>query len=177
MQIIQNDKVYFRIILVISIIIPVAVFVLLQLPAGALGNFDAHILPALNAGINSTVTFCLLAGYYFILKKNQIAHKRFMLAAFILSALFLVSYIVYHAQVKEAHYGGAGLMKYIYFFLLITHILLSGIIVPMVLITIYRSTTGQIEKHRKIAKITLPLWLYVSITGVIIYFMISPYYG
>jgi putative membrane protein len=178
MQIIQNDKVYFRIILVISILIPVAVAVLMQLPQGFFGDFDAHVLPAVNAVINSMVTICLLTGYYFILKKNILVHKRLMLAAFILSAIFLVSYIVYHGQVKEGEtkFGGVGLIRYIYYFFLITHIVLSGIVVPLVLITIYRSTTGQIEKHRRIAKITLPVWLYVAITGVVVYFMISPYY-
>jgi putative membrane protein len=176
MQLIQNDKIYFRIILAISIIIPVTIFILLQLPAGILGNFNVSILPAINAGINSTVVICLLSAYYFILQKNVAWHRRLMLISFALSALFTISYIIYHAQVKEVHYGGEGLIKYIYFFILITHILCSGIIVPLVLITIYRSTTGQIERHRRIAKITLPIWLYVAVTGVIVYFMIAPYY-
>ena len=173
---VKNDKLYFRIILIISIIIPIAVAILLQLPQGMLGNWDARILPAINAGINTTVTLCLLTGFYFIKQKNILLHKRLMLVAFALSALFLISYIVYHAQVKEVHFGGEGLIRYVYFFFLITHIICSGAVVPLVLITIYRSTSGQIAEHRKIARYTFPVWLYVAITGVIVYLMIAPYY-
>ncbi len=173
---VQNDNVYFRIIIAISLVIPLAVFVLLQLPQGILGDWNASIIPKINAVINSLTAILLCVGFYFIRQKNILAHQRSMLLAFALSALFLVLYIVYHAQVIETKYPGIGTIRYVYFFFLISHILLSGILVPLVLLTIYRSTTGQIEKHRKIARYTLPIWLYVAITGVIVYFMISPYY-
>ena len=135
-----------------------------------------HWLPALNAGLNSLTAVALLTGFYFIRQKNVLAHRASMLAAFGLGALFLVSYVAYHSQVASTHYGGVGAGRAIYFFLLLTHISLAIITVALVLFTLYFALTGQYTKHRAIAKWTFPVWLYVSVTGVIVYFMIAPYY-
>lgn len=190
--IVKNDKLYFRIILAISIAIPVVVGILLAIPGkeDLAGSFDITFLPKLNAIINSTVSILLVAGIIAIKNKKQTTHKSLMLTAFFLSGLFLVSYVIYHYLAVETKFGdtnhdgavdatelaAAGTTRYIYFFILLTHILLSIAIVPMVLITIYRSFSGQLEKHKKLAKWTFPLWLYVSVTGVVVYLLIAPYY-
>lgn len=176
-RLLTNDKAYFRTIVGVSIAIPVAVAVLFFLPEGVkTGNGTFSFLPLVNAIINSTVSVLLVLGLIQIKNKNIANHRAFMLSAFVLSALFLVSYVIYHSFEDGTKYGGDGILKYIYFFILITHILLSISIVPLVLITIYRSTTGRIAEHRKIAKWTFPIWLYVSVTGVLVYLLISPYY-
>ena len=162
-------------IAVISVMVPVLVALLIYTPAFNL-HIDVSFLPALNACLNSIVTVLLLAGLYFIRNKNRKAHKLSMLSAFSFSALFLISYIVYHSSTEETTFGGDGPVKYIYYVILFTHILLAAIIMPFILVTLSRALTERFDRHRKIARITWPLWLYVSITGVIIYFMISPYY-
>lgn len=190
--IVRNDKLYFRIILGISIAIPIVVAILLLIPGkeDLAGSFNVSFLPKLNAIINSAVTVLLIAGFMAIRNKKQSTHKSLMLSAFFLSGLFLVSYVTYHYLAAESKFGdtnhdglvdelelaAAGSIRYVYYFILLTHILLSTAIVPMVLITIYRSFSGQFEKHRKLARWTFPLWLYVSITGVVVYLLIAPYY-
>jgi putative membrane protein len=190
--IVSNDKLYFRIILAISIAIPVVVGILLMIPGkeNLAGSFDVTLLPKLNAIINSTVSVLLVAGYIAIRNKKQSTHKSLMLTAFFLSGLFLISYVTYHylaveskfgdvnhdGSVTEAELAAAGSLRYVYYFILLTHILLSTAIVPMVLVTIYRSFSGQLEKHKKLARWTFPLWLYVSVTGVVVYLLIAPYY-
>jgi putative membrane protein len=175
-NLIKNDKYYFRFIVVISILVPVVVGMLYFLPKESMKpGFDIYLLPKLNAIINSTVTLLLIAGYLFIRQRKIGAHQTSMAAAFLLSAVFLVSYIIYH-RYGHTNFGGEGGIKTVYLLILFTHIVLSAAVVPLVLITIYYSTSGQFAKHRKIARWTLPIWLYVSITGVIVYLMISPYY-
>lgn len=171
----MNEVIVNRLIFIISIAVPLLVAALFFTPAIQL-QADVSFLPKLNAIINSCVSILLIAGLYFIRNKKRKAHKFCMLSAFSLSGLFLISYVVYHASAEDTKYGGEGLIRYIYFFILITHIILAAIILPFILITISRALSESFDKHRKIAKITWPLWLYVSITGVIIYFMISPYY-
>ena len=171
----MNEKRTNLLIAIISIVVPVLVAILIYTPAFHL-NVDVSFLPALNAVLNSTVTVLLLLGYYFIRNKNRKAHKLSMLSAFSLSALFLISYIVYHSSTEETTFGGEGPVRYVYFIILITHIILAAAIMPFILITLSRALSERFDKHRKIARITFPLWLYVSVTGVIIYFMISPYY-
>lgn len=171
----MNERRINLLIAVISVIVPVVVAILIYTPAFNL-NIDVSFLPALNACLNSAVTILLLAGLYFIRHKNRRAHKFCMLSAFSLSALFLISYIVYHSSTDETTYGGEGPVKYVYYVILFTHILLAAAIMPFILVTLSRALTERFDRHRKIARITWPLWLYVSITGVIIYFMISPYY-
>lgn len=189
---VKNDKLYFRIILAISIAIPLLVAILLAIPGkeDLAGSFDITFLPKLNAIINSTVSVLLVAGYIAIRNKKQSTHKSLMLTAFFLSGVFLINYVVYHYLSAETKFGdtnhdgtvnelelaAAGTLRYIYYFILLTHILLSIAIVPMVLITIYRSFSGQFEKHKKLARWTFPLWLYVSVTGVVVYLLIVPYY-
>ncbi|WP_408607094.1 DUF420 domain-containing protein [Halobacillus mangrovi] len=139
-------------------------------------GFDVTILPLLNAVLNSFTFVFLLAALYMILKKNVKWHKRFIFAAFTTTALFLVSYLTYHSMASSTSYGGEGILQTIYYFILITHIMLAAVIVPLALLTLARGLTMKVEKHRKIARWTMPLWLYVSLTGVLVYLMISPYY-
>ncbi|MGI8313781.1 DUF420 domain-containing protein [Halobacillus mangrovi] len=139
-------------------------------------GFDVTILPLLNAVLNSFTFVFLLAALYMILKKNVKWHKRFIFAAFTTTALFLVSYLTYHSMASSTSYGGEGILQTIYYFILITHIVLAAVIVPLALLTLARGLTMKVEKHRKIARWTMPLWLYVSLTGVLVYLMISPYY-
>lgn len=129
-------------------------------------------LPALNAALNGVSALLLLTGYYFIRRKNVKAHKTCMLAAFGVSSLFLVSYLVYHIQSGSTPFGGEGWTRPLYFALLVSHILLAASIVPLVLVTLYRGLKSRFALHRRLARRTLPLWLYVSVTGVIIYFML-----
>jgi putative membrane protein len=134
------------------------------------------LLPLINAWINGATAVVLVFAFIAIKNKNIPLHKNLMLGAFFLSALFLILYISYHFTSEPAIYGGVGFIKKLYYFLLITHIVLAAVIVPMVLLSYARALTGKFDKHKKIARWTLPLWLYVSITGVIVYLMIVPYY-
>ena len=134
-------------------------------------------LPAFNALINSATAVALVLGYYFIRRRNVLAHRAAMGTAFALGAIFLLSYVAYHTQqTEQIFFGGYGAVRFAYFFLLITHITLAIITVALVLFTLYFSLTGQYTRHKRIARWTFPVWLYVSVTGVIVYFMISPYY-
>lgn len=166
-----------RIIWILSVIITIVVALLYWMPKPnfALG-FDVHIIPFINAILNGSVAIMLLAGLYFIKQKNQSAHKVSMLTAFVLSSLFLVGYVAYHTLSEATKFGGVGLIRPIYFFLLITHILLAAGTLPFILISLNNAWTAKFDKHRKIAKITWPLWFYVAVTGVVLYFMIAPYY-
>lgn len=175
MQLQANDRFYNRLILVVSIAIPLVVALLLQVRLDV--GLEQHFLPLLNACINSAVTVLLIAGYVFIRQKNIARHRAAMLAATVLSALFLISYVIHHATSDSTKFGGEGTIRYIYFFILVSHILLAMAIVPLALLSVYRGLSMQVVKHRRIAKWTLPIWLYVSITGVAVYLMISPYYG
>jgi len=139
---------------------------------------DAYLrmLPAVNAVLNSLTAVALLTGYYFIRQKNVLAHRAAMGTAFALGGLFLLSYVAYHSQVESTKFGGVGALRTVYFLLLLSHITLAVVTVGLVLFTLYFSLTGQYTKHRRIARYTFPIWLYVSVTGVIVYFMIAPYY-
>ena len=174
-----NDRKINRLIWGVSILIPVAVGILLTpglIPPVSLG-FDALVLPKLNAGINSTVSLLLVVGYILVRRKQYDWHRRVMLSAFGLSAIFLVSYVLYHLSVGHTVYCEEGLVsKTAYYATLISHILLSVFIIPLASFSIFRGLTGKYERHRKIAKITLPLWLYVSVTGVLVYVFMSPCY-
>jgi len=173
----MNSKTRSILIPIISIIVPGLVAVLYIMPKSqGLAGFDIYLLPAFNAVINSLTTLVLLLGFYFIKQGNIPAHKTSMLVALGLSVLFLISYVTYHAIQPGVKFGGEGMIRTIYFIVLLTHIVLAAAIVPLVLITLSRALSERFDKHRKIARITLPLWLYVTITGVVVYFMISPYY-
>ena len=133
-------------------------------------------LPPIYAGINGVTSIILISAFWAIRMKNIELHKRLMLTAIVLSVLFLIMYVLYHMTSDSTSFGGEGLIKYVYYFILISHILLSVVVIPFVLITFVRVITNDIERHKKIARITFPLWLYVTISGVMVYFMILPYY-
>ena len=129
-------------------------------------------LPALNAGLNATAGVLLLGGWLMIRRGRITAHRRFMLAAFAASSLFLVSYVVYHAQAGSRPFTGQGPVRAVYFAILISHVLLAAAIVPLALITLTRALQGDFLRHRRIARWTFPIWMYVSVTGVVIYWML-----
>lgn len=160
----------------LSIIIPLAVAVLLGLPTKLdLGEW-VYTLPHVIGVINTLTAVCLILALVAIKKKDIIWHKKFNSAAFVLGAIFLLCYVTYHASAESTSFGGDDTVKYIYYFFLITHIVLSIGVVPLVLLAFYYALNDMIEKHKKIVKFTFPIWLYVSVTGVIVYLMISPYY-
>ncbi len=133
-------------------------------------------LPALNATLNGIAGILLTLGFFLIRKGKVDAHKKVMIGAFIVSSIFLVSYLIYHAQAGSTRFLGTGFIRPIYFTILITHIILAAAIVPMALLTLFRGLKERYEKHKKIARWTLPIWLYVSVTGVIIYIMLYHLY-
>jgi putative membrane protein len=162
---------------VLGAVIPLAVAVLYFFPdVFRIEGAQVKALPKVNAVLNSLTAVFLMAGYYFIRRKNVVYHRAMMSMAFLLGSLFLVSYVAYHSQVASTKFGGEGLVKGIYYFILLTHIVLAAITVGLVLFTLYFALTQQFQKHRRIARWTYPIWLYVSVTGVIVYFMIAPYY-
>jgi uncharacterized membrane protein YozB (DUF420 family) len=136
---------------------------------------SVHDLPALNATLNATSAVFLAAGFVFIRRRVVAAHRACMLAAFAASSVFLVSYIVYHAQVGSVHFQGQGAIRRVYFAILGTHTVLAATIVPLAVVTLRRALRRDFARHRRIARITLPLWFYVSVTGVVIYWML--YHG
>ena len=164
-----------QIVIGVSVAIPVVVAILYVLP-GIETETDLSFLPLLNAVLNGTTSLLLIVALIAIKKKQKKMHEKLMLASLVLSVLFLISYVIYHLFTESTPYGGDAPLKYVYLFILLTHILLSVAIVPLVLITTVRALTEKYDKHRKIARITWPLWLYVTITGVVVYIMISPYY-
>jgi uncharacterized membrane protein YozB (DUF420 family) len=129
-------------------------------------------LPAVNASLNAISTVLLLTGYVFIRRGERQKHKACMIAALVTSTLFLTSYVIYHAQVGSVPFKGTGWIRTVYFAVLIPHVILAAAIVPPILITVSRALSAKYDKHRRIARWTLPLWLYVSITGVIVYLML-----
>ena len=163
-------------ILIASVLIPIVVAVLYFMPKKVETSEGLYLLPKLNAIINAITSLVLIVAFWAIKKGKIIWHKRLMLAALGLSVLFLLSYVCYHALAVSTPYGGEGFLRKLYFFVLLTHIILAIVIVPLVLVTFSRALSEKFDKHKKIARITLPLWLYVTITGVIVYIMISPYY-
>lgn len=129
-------------------------------------------LPALNATLNGAATVCLAAGWLAIRRRRIAVHRACMLAAFATSSAFLVSYLVYHYHVGSKPFGGQGALRAVYFLILITHVVLAATIVPLSLVTLSRALARRFDRHRRIARITLPIWLYVSVTGVVVYVML-----
>lgn len=169
---------YNRWIVVLSIAIPLIVAILFGVNLRELG-FDVKplkFLPPIYATLNGFTALLLLTAFWAIKNKKIVLHENLMTTAIGCSVAFLVMYVAYHMTSDSTKFGGDGAIKYIYYFILITHILLSIVIIPFVLITYVRAITNDFEKHKKIAKITFPLWLYVAVTGVLVYIMISPYY-
>ncbi len=188
-QIKKNDKLAWVLIGVVSFVVFAAVVILSKVKVDANLGFDVHVFALFNAIINSIVSVLLIAGLIAAKKRNFVVHKKIMMGAILLSVLFLVSYICHHLFAGETRFGdvdGDGIVteaekaaatgRGLYYFILITHIPLAGIILPFILFTAYRGLTAEWPRHKKIARITWPVWLYVSITGVLVYLMISPYY-
>lgn len=173
-EISEQAKKYTTWIWVLSILIPIVVAVLftVRIP----GVERIAFLPPLYASINAITAILLVFAVLQIKKGNRKTHEKLMKTAVALSALFLVLYVLYHMTSDSTKFGGEGIIKSVYYFILISHIFLSIIIIPFVLVTFVRGITSDFEKHKKIAKITFPLWLYVAVTGVIVYVLISPYY-
>lgn len=163
-------------IVLLSIVIPLFVVFLYWMPKDAYIQGQYIFLPKINAVINSLTALVLILAYIAIRKGYRILHRNLMLTAVGLSILFLLGYVTYHSLAESTKYGGEGNIRYLYYFLLLTHIFLAAGIVPLVLISLSRGLSEKYDKHRKIARVTLPIWLYVTISGVIVYFMISPYY-
>jgi putative membrane protein len=158
----------------VAVVGAVAVLLLGGLPRPD-GGMDVGALPAFNAILNGTSAVLLLLGYAFIRQRRVTAHLTCMLTAFGVSTLFLISYVIYHYYAGSRPFGGQGWIRPVYFTLLLTHIVLAAAIVPLALTTIYRALTAQFIRHRRLARWTLPIWLYVSVTGVVIYWMLYQY--
>jgi putative membrane protein len=172
----MNDKIAFRIVAAVTVAVPAVVLLLYLLPKSDTVPDIVKHCPLLNACLNGTCTILLTTSYFAIRNKKVNIHKRLNITAFILSALFLVSYIAYHFFGKETLFPKDNPLRPVYLFVLISHITLSAIVLPMVLLSFYYGLTVNIIKHRKLSRWTLPIWLYVTITGVVVYLMISPYY-
>ena len=173
-----QEKKYKRIITILSIVIPLAVAALFGVNLRKLG-FNVEpltFLPPIYATINGLTALILIASVVAIKNKNRKLHEQLITFAMFCSLVFLLLYIAYHMTSDSTKFGGEGAIKYVYYFILITHIILSIIVIPFVLTTFMRAKLGNFPEHKKIAKFTFPLWLYVAITGVIVYLMISPYY-
>jgi putative membrane protein len=172
----KNDKKANVLIIIFSVIVFVAVVFLSRIKLEVELPFNVHLFAKINAVINSMVSFLLLVGLLAVKRGNYRLHKKVMITAMVLSLLFLVSYICHHLFSDSTSYGGDGFVKGVYYFILITHIILAAIILPFILFTSYRALIAEWPGHRKLAKITWPIWFYVSVTGVVVYWMISPYY-
>jgi putative membrane protein len=173
-EMIQEREPYKKLIIVLSVAIPVVVALLFGMPR--VKGYDFSFLPPIYATINGFTAIFLVSAVIAIKNKNQRLHERLVKLCMLLSVLFLVMYVLYHLTSEATPYGGEGTIRYVYFFILITHILLSIVVIPFVLFTFSRALSGNFERHRRLAKFTFPLWLYVAVTGVIVYLMISPYY-
>lgn len=170
----QKEKNYKIITWILSIAVPVVVAILFRVRIPNVEPLD--YLPPVYATINGVTAILLVLAVLQIRNGNRFLHEVFMKSSILLSLLFLVMYVAYHMTSDPTPYGGEGPMKYIYYFILITHIILSVTVIPFVLVTYTRAILGKFDLHKKIAKITFPIWLYVAVTGVIVYIMIAPYY-
>ena len=173
-----QEKNYKKLITILSIIIPIAVAALFGINLQQLG-FDVtplSFLPPIYASVNGLTAILLISAVVAIKKGNRKLHEKLNTFAIFCSVLFLVMYVAYHMTSNSTSFGGDGIIKYVYYFILITHIILSIVVIPFVLTTFMRAKLTDFPTHKKIAKITFPLWLYVAITGVVVYLMISPYY-
>ena len=172
------EQKYNKWIIAVSIIIPLAVAALFGVNLRKLG-FDVKplsFLPPIYATMNGFTAVCLFMAVMAIKRGNRVLHESLVKLSVFFSVLFLVMYVAYHMTSDSTPFGGTGIIRPVYFFILITHISLSVVIIPFVLVTYVRGISGSYERHKKLARITYPLWMYVAITGVIVYAMISPYY-
>jgi putative membrane protein len=186
----KNDKMASWLIGIFSVVVFTVVVILGKVKLDVDLGFDVHLFAMANAFINATIAVLLVAALVAVKQKNYLLHKQLMMTALVLSVLFLLSYIAHHLFAGEAKFGdtnhdglvsdaeklAVGGIRLIYFVILITHIFLAAIILPFILFTAYRALTAEFPAHKKLAKITWPLWMYVAVTGPIVYWMISPYY-
>lgn len=186
----KNDKMASWLIGIFSVVVFTVVVILGKVKLDVDLGFDVHLFAMANAFINATIAVLLVAALVAVKQKNYLLHKQLMITALVLSVLFLLSYIAHHLFAGEAKFGdtnhdglvsdaeklAVGGTRLIYFVILITHIFLAAIILPFILFTAYRALTAEFPAHKKLAKITWPLWMYVAVTGPIVYWMISPYY-
>lgn len=173
----MNEKKISSIIIAVSILVPTLVAIMFFVsPPEISHHLDLSFFPKFHAFLNSLTAICLIIGVYFIKNKRIKAHRASMLSAFLFSTVFLVSYVIYHSLSESTKFGGEGVVKFIYLFILFTHIILATLILPLILFTFAKALNNKIDQHKKLAKWTFPLWLYVAVSGVIVYFMISPYY-
>jgi putative membrane protein len=187
----KNDKKAYWLIGIFSVVVFLAVSVLTKIKLNVDLGFDVHLFAAFNAFVNATIAVLLVAALVAVKNGKYLLHKQIMMAALVLSILFLVSYIAHHLLAGEAKFGDAdhdgivtdaekaavGGIRTIYFIILITHIILAAVILPFILFTAYRALTAEFPLHKKLAKITWPLWFYVAVTGPIVYWMIKPFYS
>ena len=175
----KKDSLFIPIIIGLSIIIPIVVALLMLFPAVfhiESENYDFSSLPFFHAILNGSTAVLLVTGFILIKNKKTSLHKLAMLSAFVLSAVFLVSYVISKLTNDPVPYGGEGTIRYLYFFILISHILLSIPVLPLALFSIYRGITGEVDKHKSLVKWTFPIWIYVAITGVLVFLFMEPYY-
>lgn len=172
-ELLQKRDPYQKLIIVLSVVIPLVVASLFRI---RIDGYDFSFLPPIYAIINGFTAILLVLAVRAIKSGNRNLHEALMKICIALSALFLVLYVIYHIFSDSTIYGGEGVLKYIYYFILISHILLSVVVIPFVLLTFSRALAGSFERHKSLAKITFPIWLYVATTGVIVYIMIRPYY-
>ncbi|HQS24345.1 MAG: hypothetical protein B7Y11_06090 [Sphingobacteriia bacterium 24-36-13] len=187
----KNDRLANWLIGIFSLVVFIVVVVLGKFKLDVELGFDVHVFATINAFVNASIAVVLVAALVAVKKKNYELHKKFMMTALVLSILFLLSYIAHHLLAGEAKYGDSnhdgivdeaeklavGAMRIVYLVILITHIILAAIILPFILFTAYRGLTSEFPAHKKLARITWPLWFYVAVTGPVVYFMISPYYN
>lgn len=177
----MNNRFIARLITAVSIFVLLVVVILQSKVLNIFPDKNAipgwvFFLPKLNAIINGTCSVLLILSLYFIKKKDIATHKKLNITTFVLSSLFLVSYIIFHATGIKTTFGGTGPIRTIYYFILITHIILAAVVLPLVLFSFQKGLQMQVEKHKKLVRWSYPIWLYVTITGVVVYLMISPYY-
>lgn len=173
-EIALKEKKFNRLITIVSIVVPIVVAALFGIKIDGVERLG--FLPPIYAAINGLTAVLLIFAVIAIKNGNTSLHQKLMTTCICLSLVFLILYIIYHMTSESTSYGGEGAVKYVYFFILISHIILSIVVIPLVLKTYAKAYLGKYESHRKLAKITFPIWLYVAITGVVVYFMISPYY-
>ena len=172
----KNDKQAKWLIGIVSFVVFAAVVALGKIKVEVDLGFDVHLFAKINAVLNSMVAILLFAALVAVKQRKLLLHKRLMLVSMLLSILFLLSYICHHLFTGDTKFGGEGVIRYIYFFILITHIFLAAVILPFILFTAYRALIAEWPAHKKIARVTWPIWFYVAVTGVVVYLLISPYY-
>lgn len=173
----KNDRTAKLLIYVVSAVVFITIVILGRVQVPSSGNFDIHIFARINACINSAVSLLLVFALVAVKQRKYRLHRNLMLASIVLSSLFLISYIFHHLFAGETSFGGEGVIRYVYYTILITHIFLAAIILPFILFTAYRGMVAEWPRHRRLARVTWPVWLYVSVSGVLVYLLISPYYG